>query len=414
MVLAGVPSVAYLWVPIGIGGGVALVFLLAVGFTTIPYLDQGVVQRVALFDRRYWKARFYATAAWTFGDSGATNITALGTAVVAVLSNSVLQTIFPAIDLSPFILMNIACGGLVAVAPILFAIINFFVARQGPIVPADASLTLRADATVTLLAGASIAVPGGAEVRPAGGAPVRAAVKAGGTLPVPPGTVLTVHAAAIMAVPSGSVLALAPGTVLSADSPIASGDIQPRPAHPVAEGGQGHGLLDWLLHSAQLAGQPALPPAPGQPAPAPGGVPRIERGELITLTEGAAATVNGTADVLLREETTVIAPGRRAMTLRADTTLTVPCGSHVMTAGMASVLPAAVLTVFAAATEIGLVTVLAAHYARTGAAAHAAAVVIAAVVAAGLVIYGVTALRSLAEPTSGSSLNSGGGTSFTL
>jgi hypothetical protein len=49
-----------------------------------------------------------------------------------------------------------------------------------------------------------------------------------------------------------------------------------------------------------------------------------------------------------------------------------------------------------------------------GSAGQSAAVVIAAVVAIGLVVYGITAIQSLAEPTSGTSLSSGAGTSFTL
>ena len=43
-----------------------------------------------------------------------------------------------------------------------------------------------------------------------------------------------------------------------------------------------------------------------------------------------------------------------------------------------------------------------------------AAIVISAVVAAVLVLYGATAIRSLADPTPGTSLSSAAGTSFTL
>jgi len=85
-----------------------------------------------------------------------------------------------------------------------------------------------------------------------------------------------------------------------------------------------------------------------------------------------------------------------------------------MAAGMGSVLPTAVLTTFGAGAEIGLVAVLAAHYSTAGGAGDVAAIVISAVVAAVLVLYGATAIRSLADPTPGTSLSSAAGTSFTL
>ena len=134
----GAPSAAYLWIPIAIGAGIAFLLILVTGLVGIPCVDRGVAVTAGLFDRRFWKARFYASAAWTFGDSGATNITALATAIAAILASSAVLTSIFKVDLNPFIIMNVACGGLVAVAPILFGIVNFFVTRGSPIVPADA------------------------------------------------------------------------------------------------------------------------------------------------------------------------------------------------------------------------------------------------------------------------------------
>jgi len=102
------------------------------------------------------------------------------------------------------------------------------------------------------------------------------------------------------------------------------------------------------------------------------------------------------------------------MGLKPNTALTVPSGTNVMAAGMGSVLPTAALTTFGAGAEIGLVAVLAAHYSHAGGAGDVAAIVISAVVAAVLVLYGATSIRSLADPTSGTSLSSAAGTSFTL
>jgi hypothetical protein len=218
-----VPPASYLWIPIAIGIGLAVFLVLLTGLIGVPYVDQGVAQTVGLFNSRFWKARFYASAAWTFGDSGATNITALATALAAILaSGSVLTSIFPTIDLNPFIIMNVACGGIVAATPILFGIANVVVMRGNPVVPVDARLALQADASITLPSGASIALPGGATVKKANNGPEKARVKAGGTIPVPPGSIITVKSDAIMALPSGAALAINPGATLTVTGQVHS------------------------------------------------------------------------------------------------------------------------------------------------------------------------------------------------
>jgi hypothetical protein len=390
-----VPAASYLWIPIAIGAGLAVFLVLLTGLIGVPYVDQGVAQTAGLFHPRFWKARFYASAAWTFGDSGATNITALATALAGILaSGTVLTSIFPTIDLNPFIIMNVACGGIVVSAPIMFGIANVVIMRGNPIVPADGRLALQADATITLPSGASIAVPGGATVKKANTGPEKARVKVGGTIPVPPGSTITVKSDAIMALPSGAAVAVSPGATLTidTDTQIASGDLAP-PQAPQISGHQHR----FNRHSRASAPDP-----------------QITAGDLITMTEGATATVTGTADIFLPQATTIVAPGRRGMGLKPNTTLTVPASTNVMAAAMGSVLSAAALTTFGIGVEIGLVAVLAAHYSTAGHAGRIAAVVISALVAAGLILYGATGIRSLADPTPGTSLSSGAGTSFTL
>jgi hypothetical protein len=377
------------------GAGLAVLLVLLTGLIGMPYVDQGTAQTVGLLDGRFWKARFYASAAWTFGDSGATNIAALGTALATILAGgTVLTSIFPTIDLNPFIIMNIACGGVVAAAPILFGIGNVFVMRGNSVAPADARLALQAGATITLPSGASIAVPCGATVKKAVDGPEKARVKAGSTIPVPPGSVITFKSDAVIALPIGAAVAICPGAILTIDTgtQIAPGDLAP----PQASQSGGHqGIGHWRSHS----------PEPD---------PQITAGDLILVTEGATATLTGAADIFFPHQTTITAPGARGMGLKPNTTLTVPSSANVMVAGMGSVLTAAVLTTFGIGAEIGLVAVLAAHYSAAGQAGQVAAVVIAAAVAAGLVLYGATAIRSLANPTPGTSLNSAAGTSFTL
>lgn len=386
-----VPAASYLWIPIAIGAGLAVLLVLLTGLIGMSYVDQGVEQTAGLFNRRFWTTRFYASAAWTFSDSWATNITALATAITAVLaSGTVLTSIFPTIDLNPFIIMNVACGGMVAAAPILFGICNVITMRGSRAVMADARLVLQDDATITLPSGASIAVPGGATVVKPDGKTEKARVKAGGTIPVPPGSVITVTSGAIMALPSGSAVAIIREATLTVDTAcqIAASDLAPPQAAHTGS------------HKRHFR-----PSAPD---------PEIAVGDQITVTEGAIATVTGVADISLPKATSV-APGRSAtMELKPNTILTVPSGTNVMAAGMGSVLPAAVLTTFGSGAEIGLVAVLAEHYSTVGGAGQVAAVVISAVVAAGLVLYGATAIRALGDPTPGTSLSSGAGASFTL
>jgi hypothetical protein len=396
---------AYLWIPVVIGAGLVLLLVLLTGLIGVPYVGGrvtqpcglaqpcGMAQTCGLFSRQFWKARFYASAAWTFGDSWATNITALATALAAIVaSGTVLTSIFPNIDLNPFVLMNLACGAIVAAAPILFAIVNVVIMRRNPVVPADATLTLQGDATITLPSGASIALPGGATVKNPSDGSEKARIKAGGTIPVPPGSEITVKSASKMALPTGAAVAINPGGTLTLNTAaeIASSNLAPPQA---SRPGGPERLLDLLL-----------------PRTAD---PHMAAGDLITVTEGAVATVTGAADICLGGAT-LVTSGRGGMALKPNTTLTVPAGSNVMAAGMGSVLSAAALTTFGIGAEIGLIAVLAAHYSAAGHAGRVTAVVISAVVAAGLVLYGATGIRSLADPTLGTSLSSGAGTSFTL
>jgi hypothetical protein len=197
-----------------------------------------------------------------------------------------------------------------------------------------------------------------------------------------------------MALPSGPAVAINPGATLTVDAgtQIAAGDLAP----PNVSRSGGHPpIWDWPSRAA---------------APEP----HIAASDLITVTGGAVATVTGAADIFLPHASTLVAPGRGGMALKPNTSLTVPPGANVMAAGMGSVLSAAALTTFGIGAEIGLIAVLAAHYSPAGHAGRVAAVVISALVAAGLVLYGATAIRSLADPTPGTSLSSGAGTSFTL
>jgi hypothetical protein len=374
-----------------IGVGLVLLLVVITGAIGVPYTADEV-RTAFLYRKKFWTARFYASAAWTFSDSGATNITALGTAMVAILASSAtLSALFPGIDLNPFIIVNIACGAIVVAAPLLFGIANVVITRHSPVAPVDAMVTTQADTIISVPSGASIMVPGGALIRTVGGQ-VRARVNPGGTIPVPPGGSLTVAAGGMMSLPSGTAVAIGPIALLTMGTStcIAAGDLAPPQPQPA-------GCRPLLFT---------------RPAAAPN--PQVSAGEQITVTTGAIMTITGAADIFFRAGTTMTALGGRAMRLGADTTITVPSSSNVMVAGMGSLLPAAALTMFGIGTEIGLIAVLAVHYSRATHSGQIAAGIISAGVAAGLALYGATAIRALADPTPGSSLNAEARSSFIL
>jgi hypothetical protein len=288
--------------------------------------------------------------------------------------------------------MNVACGGIVAAAPLFFAIANVIFSRHYPMAPADATVTLTAPAALAVPSGASIAVPGGATIEGADQEEIR--VKAGGTIPVPPGTSITIGSGTLMGLPSGQAVAIGAGGTLTLNAAtwIAASDLAPGPP-PVGRAG----------HRFRRAPQ-APPPADRQ----------VHAADRITVTTGAVASVVGVADIHLDAGTTILAPGHRGMQLKNAISITVPSNSNVIAAGMRSLLSAAAFTTFGIATEIGVVAVLAIRYARLTGPALAAAWVIPAVAGIGLIAYGATAIRALADPTPGSSMGAGSGTSFTL
>ena len=370
-VIQHVPPVYFLWIPMLTGIFLAVVLVGLTGAIGVPY-PEAETRTARLWNsarRKFWTSRFYASAAWTFADSWATNITALATATgVLLAAGGTLQSTFTGLDLNPFVIMNVACGGIVASAPLLFGIVNVMYLRRCPSAPADASVTLTQDATLVVPAGASIAVAGGATIETAPGRQ-SALVKAGGTIPAPPGSTITIRREAFMGLPSGTAVAVGPGgTITISDHTwIAANDLAAA-YEPPANGPR---------RTLRLRHQAAhLPPADTP----------VNSGTEITVTGGATITVVGTADMKLLQGTTLTAPGRPATTLSADTSIVIPSDSNVLAADMRSLLLAAALTTFGTGTEIGLVAVLAIHFSGATSAARAAAWAITALVATGLVL----------------------------
>lgn len=82
-----VPGLDYLWIPVITGLAMAGAFVILAGMIGVPYRNKrGERDTATLFAGKFWTTPVYATAAWTFSGSWATNITALGTAIATILT----------------------------------------------------------------------------------------------------------------------------------------------------------------------------------------------------------------------------------------------------------------------------------------------------------------------------------------
>jgi hypothetical protein len=446
---------AYLWGPLLTGAGMAAVLVVLICWIGLPCRRRpgknGPEHEVVHFSAKFWTRPLYATASWTFSDSWATNITVVGTSIGAVLTAAgAFSAVLPGVQLGPFTLLNVGCGAAVVAGPILFGVLKYFSAGSYRMIAPDVTIEApleqgdSQESRITLLvpAGAAITAAGGALVGAAGAAggagaakgttgkgaggkgaaEAGATVKAGGTIPVPPGTTITIHAGSVAA-PGTTDIGLGSGGIFSLDreTRIASGDCTAATqAAPVTgsaltappAGGLVHALL------AKLRPKPAT--APG---PADAHVPAHTH---ITVTAGAKITVVGVADVRIPAGANVISPdgtgnqdpsgtkGRRHGRPAPGERLTIPAGTSVIQADPRSMVPAAVLTMFAIGTELGMIVVLAVFFSAARGYGICLAWILSALVAAGVLSYGATAMRSLANPQPGSSLSSDASTSFTL
>jgi len=332
-----------------------------------------------MFTRAFWVTPFHASAAWTFNDSWATNITAVGTLIGTLFATTgALDSVLPGYDQNPFITMNIVCGGIVVLAPLLFGVLYVKCSRRYASAPANATYKLpdNKSAIISVPAGATISVANDATINTASGLQK---VKEGGTIPSPPGSTITLHAGTDLALPGGTDIAVqavqASGTLtLGNDTWIAGSDLEPKQSK-------------------------AFP---------------IKGGDTVTVTGGAKISVTGVANIMLPRGTTVTAPGYLREILSAETPIMVPPSTDLIVADMRCLIPAAALTIFGIGTDIGMVAILAGHFSRAGFGGHLTAWIISAIAAVGLIVYAVTAMRALADPAPGSSLSGRSGTSFTL
>ncbi len=361
-----VSAFQYAWIPVLCG--VALAAAL-VGITMLVGVPRPNGRRVHMHRVAFWRMPLYASSAWTFGDSWATNITAVGAVVGTVLTASgTVGELLPGLELGRFSLLIALAGGITVVAPMLFGVLNYRYSRQDPATAGMVGIWLPPETA-------------------AGDPGVKIGVAAGGSIAVPGQPSLTVPAGAMLTVSAGT-----PGT-----------------------GGVGQRAL-------VFPGGTDIAVTPGQRVmlSVSGSVTAdlvVPAGATISFLGQASVSVPEGADVEAAAETPAGEPARarRKPAKNYPREFLIPRGDEVVAAQMWSMLAASCLTVFGIGAEIGVIgwvlgydLIVAPQWARVASALVAAA-------AAALVLgYGVSAIRALADTREGTTLSGARGSSFML
>ena len=404
-----VPITEYVWIPVG--SGLVLAALL-VGLTMAIGVPRPGGQTAHMHRDRFWRMPLYASSAWTFRDSWATNVTALSALVGTVLTASgTVAELLPGLELGRFSLLIAIAGGITIIAPLLFGALNYRFSQVDPATAGVADISLPAEANQR---GVTIAVPASGTVTVHGyvGIPGGAQLNPGTTLDIPAGAVITV-ASPLPPPPGGvrRVLAL-PGT---GDVAVTAGQrIEVSVPITVPPG---------ALAAASLASMPrrswlTLPAA--SPAKAAPGTTLAASTALI-VPEGAKISFLGRASVTLPAGAVIEAPigepasSPRRSVLKYPRELAIPHSGEVVATQMWTMLVASCLTVFGIGAEIGIIgwvlgydLVVAPQWARLFSA------VVTGVAAVLILGYGVSAIRALADTREGTTLSSAKNSSFML
>ena len=371
----------YLVIPVGCGVVLAVLFLAAVIMIVIwddirdqrrpgPRLEQprmDLSRNGRSFWKRFWQQPLFASAAWTFKDSWATNVTVGVSATGAILAAfGTVSTLFPGVQLDRFAILMAGFGAIIAVAPLVFGIANALWPNSYLTLP-DNSLARPPTGKPAILhavAGASISLPEGTTHD--GSDPSTKAVTAS-VLPT------STESAPLMEIRGGWIALTRDGTIALA--------------------GGGTVVVKTLPAEVSITVGPA----------------------------GAVVKVTGVADLTLPPDTEVITPANaapdlpgttpRVIRLRRKSILKVPSAGNVMNADMRSVAPAAVFTMFGIGAELGLLGVLAWFLSTESTAVRVSALVVLVLAALIVLGYAWSTTRSLADAGQGSAL-SASSTSF--
>lgn len=389
----------YLWIPAACGAALAV---LLVAFTMVIGVPGPNGKRAHMDRVRFWRMPLYASSAWTFGDSWATNVTAVSALIGTVLTASgTVAGLLPGVELGRFSLLIALAGGITVIAPLLFAVLNSRLRGADPTAGFSAIWLPRAAGPHG--PAVMIGVPAGGILTVYGktALPAGTVLDPETTLDVPAGAMLSVSAAKsgkgaasqrVLVLPGGTDVVVAAGARITVDALV------PLPASAV--NGKGR---RWPKLAAAAA-------ADTLPRRTPFEVPD---GAKLSFLGRAALTVPKGAWV----EAPVTEPPRppRGPALQHPSEFAVPRGGEVVATQMWTMLIASCLTVFGVGAEIGILgwvlgydLIVAPQWARVFSAVVSGA---AALLFLG---YGVRAVLALAGPREGSALSNARGSSFML
>jgi hypothetical protein len=400
----------YLVIPLCCGVVLAVLLILAMMAFGVPRPGR----RNARMDTEdFWRRPLYAASAWTFGDSWVTNITAVGTLIGTVLTaSSGVAFLLPGVDQGRFSLLLAMAGGVSIIAPLIFALLNYRFSRQNPATAGIVAISLPAKDggfRVTMPVGGGVAVAGGATLD--GGQ----VLSPGTTLDVPVGAVVTISAAnaddddsRIVALPGSNDIVLPPGQRITVTPAIGvpPGAIQAAPSADPPQPSE----FSWSSFLTAL-----VRPEDGQ-ATATRTVPATATVASLTLSEGAKLSFVGRADITLPAGSSVGAVGEMTapVQLSAERTFSLPFTGEVVSQ-MWSMLLASSFTMFGIGADLAIVGwVLGYDLAAAPPWARATVAALSGLAAVVVVLYGVFAIRALADSREGSVLSGRRGAAFIL
>jgi hypothetical protein len=310
------------------------------------------------FHQRFWHQPLFASAAWTFKDSWATNVTVGVSATTAVLAAfGTVSTVFPGVQLDRFAILMGGTGAIIAVAPLVFGIATALRPSPYLTLPDNSLLRAPADQPVTLQAAAG----------------------------------------ARISLPAGTIKNSAPPTDKTTTMSVV----------PV---GQQQLMIRFLTGWIALTKDGTIA-APGGSTIDIGPPPYVS---MTVGPDGAVVNVVGVADLRLPRRTELITPASAAPdlpgdapptgTLPQDAILKVPSAGNVMNADMRSVVPAAFVTMFGIGAELGILGVLA-FLSTENTVIRACSIAVLALSALIVVGYAGSTTRLLADSGLGSALS---------
>jgi hypothetical protein len=391
----------YVWIPVFCGLGLAVLLIgLTWGFG-VPWPGAGMEPR------RFWGIPLYASSAWTFRDSWATNITAAGAAAgTALTATGSITEVLPGLELGRFSLAITIAGAVTVIAPLFFGLLNYWFSRLDPSTAGVVAIGLTPNAATEPDTPGMPGIPGESV-----------------TISVPAGGSVAIHPA-----PDANNLS---GTDTTVDVPVGAG-ITINPA-ATAPGGGYHRVL-------VLTGGPEIAVAPGNLITVGGAQHDAPAGADISFPGQVRVTLPENACVEAPNDMPASAPTRKLRALArkqgrnslaepgmglgmpvrppqkpAARVLTIPRSGQVVAAQMWTMLAASCLTLFGIGAEIGIMgVVLGFELSVAPWYVHWLALIAAIILAVVALVYGFFAIRTLADSRDGSTMSNVGNSSFTL